>query len=232
MKKLSVIIPVYNEKETIEKLVSLVESVQITDAEKEIIIIDDKSTDGTRDILKKYQGKHKIIFKPKNAGKGAAVKIGFEAATGDILIIQDADLEYDPNEYRKLLKPILEGRADIVFGSRFISAEPHRVLYFWHYQGNRFLTFLSNVFSGLSLTDMEVCYKMFNRQAIDFIRGRLTSKRFGIEPELVALAAKSRLRVYEVGVSYYGRTYQEGKKITWRDGLAAVYHIIKYNLFR
>lgn len=232
MSKLSIIIPVYNEKETIEKIISLVENVQTTDMEKEIIVIDDKSIDGTREILKKYQGKHKIIFQSENRGKGAAVRVGFEAASGDILIIQDADLEYDPNEYQKLLKPILENRADIVFGSRFVGSEPHRVLYFWHYQGNRFLTFLSNAFSGLSLTDMETCYKMFNRQAIDFIKGRLTAKRFGIEPELVALSAKSRLRVYEVGVSYYGRTYQEGKKITWKDGLAAACHIIKYNLFK
>jgi len=232
MKKLSIIIPAYNEKETIGKLISLVENVQVMDVDKEIIVIDDKSTDGTRDILKKYQGKHKIIFQPKNMGKGAAVKAGFRKASGDILIIQDADLEYDPNEYQKLLKPILENRADIVFSSRFVGSAPHHVLYFWHYQGNRFLTFLSNMLSGFSLTDIEACYKIFNRQAINFIKGRLTSKRFGIEPELAALAAKSRLRVYEVGISYFGRTYLEGKKVTWKDGLAAVYHIIKYNLFR
>lgn len=232
MKKLSIIIPIYNEKETVEKLLNLVEQVDLSDIQKEIIVIDDKSTDGTKEILEKYRNRCRLIFQSENRGKGAAVRVGFQTASGDILIIQDADLEYDPNEYQKLLKPILENRADIVFGSRFVGSEPHRVLYFWHYQGNRFLTFLSNAFSGLSLTDMETCYKMFNRQAIDFIKGRLTAKRFGIEPELVALSAKSRLRVYEVGVSYYGRTYQEGKKITWKDGLAAVCHIIKYNLFK
>lgn len=232
MIKLSIIIPVYNEKETIEKLLDLVERVDLSDVQKEIVIIDDKSTDGTREILERYRDKCRLIFQPKNMGKGAAVKAGFQAASGDILIIQDADLEYDPNEYQKLLKPILENRADIVFGSRFVGSEPHRVLYFWHYQGNRFLTFLSNLLSGLSLTDMEACYKMFNRQAIDFIKGRLTAKRFGIEPELAALAAKSRLKVYEVGISYYGRTYQEGKKITWKDGLMAIYYVVKYNLFR
>lgn len=232
MNKLSIIIPAYNEEETIEKILYLIERVQIENIEKEIIIIDDNSTDRTKEILKKYQDKYKIIYQSENLGKGGAIKTGLKEATGDIVIIQDADLEYDPQEYIKVIQPILDDRADVVFGSRFRGSEAHRVLFFWHYLGNKFLTFLSNALSGLSLTDMETCYKAFNRKALDLIKDKITARRFGIEPELTALVAKNKLRIYEVGISYYGRTYHEGKKITWKDGLAAIYHIIKYNLFK
>lgn len=228
--KLSIIIPSYNEKNSISKLLKLVEAVDIGAIEKEIIVIDDGSTDGTRDILKNYSGKHKIILKENNEGKGAAVKTGFLKATGDMLIIQDADLEYDPNEYPELLKPIIDGHADVVFGSRFGNHKPHRILYFWHYVANRFLTNFSNMLTGFTLNDMETCYKAFSRRAIDIIKNKITAKRFGIEPELTALTARNNLNLFEVGISYYGRTYEEGKKIGWIDGLAAIWHIIKFNL--
>lgn len=232
MTKLSIIIPVYNEKNTIKRILSLVEQVDLKDIQKEIIIVDDKSTDGTRDILKELQDRYIIVFKDINEGKGSAIKQGFLKSSGDIIIIQDADLEYDPNEYIKVIEPILGGHADVVYGSRFIGSKPHRVLFFWHYQGNKFLTWFSNVMTNLNLTDMETCYKVFNRKALDSLKNKITAKRFGIEPELTALVAKNKLRIYEVGVSYYGRTYKEGKKINWKDGLAAIYHIIKFNLFR
>jgi glycosyltransferase involved in cell wall biosynthesis len=232
MTTLSIVIPVYNEKNTIKRLLNLVEQVELKDIQKEIIIVDDKSTDGTWEILEELKDRYTIVFKKENEGKGSAIKQGFLRASGDIILIQDADLEYDPNEYNRLIKPILDGQADVVYGSRFIGSEPHRVLFFWHYQGNRFLTHLSNMLSNLSLTDIETCYKVFNRQALDKIKDKITSKRFGIEPEITALIAKNRLRIYEIGISYYGRTYSEGKKITWRDGLAAVYHVIKFNLFK
>lgn len=230
MKKLSIVIPVYNEKDTLEEILKRVEAVALP-LEKEIIIVDDGSCDGTREILKILpRAKHQIIFQEKNSGKGAAVKRGFLAATGDIVLIQDADLEYDPQEYPLVIEPILNGQADAVFSSRFISSRPHRVLYFWHYLGNRLITTLSNIFTNLNLTDVESCYKAFSRPALEKIRNQIRSRRFGIEPELVALAAKNKLRVYEVGVSYFGRTYEEGKKINWRDGLAAIWHIIKFAL--
>ena len=232
MKILSIIIPVYNEKDTILKLLDEVEKVELPGIVKEFIIIDDGSTDGTRVILETCQEKYKIIFIDENEGKGAALKLGFKEARGDLLIIQDADLEYDPNEYSEVLKPILEDRADAVFSSRFIGSKPHRVLYFYHYLGNRTLTFFSNLLSGLNLSDMESGYKAFNRRAIDLIKNKITAKRFGIEPELVALAARHKLKIYEVGVSYHGRGYKEGKKVNWRDGLAAFWHIIKYNLLK
>jgi len=234
MKKLSVVIPVYNESKTIETILEKVERAPLPGLEKEIIIIDDGSTDGTREKLKaRDQGRYKLIFMEKNAGKGAALKNGFLAATGDYLIMQDADLEYDPDEYQEILAPILEGKADVVYGSRLSGQKPHRVLFFWHYAANKLLTTFSNLLTNLTLTDMETGYKAFNRKALDRIKNRLTAKRFGIEPEITALIAEGRdLRIYEVGISYYGRTYAEGKKINWLDGLAAAWHIIKYNLLR
>lgn len=232
MKKLSIIIPVYNEKETILQLIDLVSQVNLPEIEKEIIIIDDKSTDGTSEILESLKDKYRILFKNKNEGKGSALKEGFKLATGDMLIIQDADLEYDPNEYREILKPIMEDRADVVYGSRFISSKPHRVLYFWHSLGNKFLTTLSNMLTNLTFTDMETCYKAFNRRAIDFVKERISAKRFGIEPEITSLVSRGNFRIYEVGISYFGRTYAEGKKINWKDGVAAIWHIVKFNLLK
>ena len=230
MRKLSIIIPAYNEKNTIQELIKKVQAVFLPEIEKEIIAVDDGSTDNTRDLLKKISG-IKYIFHDKNLGKGGALKTGFQNATGDIILIQDADLEYNPNEYDRLIAPIVSGRADIVYGSRFVGNDPHRVLFIWHYLGNRFLTILSNIFTGLNLTDMETCYKVFCKEALDSFKDKLQSKKFGIEPELTARVAKGDWRIYEVGISYYGRTYEEGKKINWKDGLAAIWHIIRFNLF-
>jgi len=232
MIKLSIVIPVYNEKNTILELLKKVESVQLNDIQKEIIVVDDGSNDGTRDILNNFKDKYKIIYQEQNIGKGAAVRRGFKEATGDIILIQDADLEYEPEEYGKLIKPILEKRADVVFGSRFSATPSRRVLYFWHSLGNKFLTFLSNIFTDLTLSDMEVCYKVFTKEVIEKILPKLTSNRFGIEPELTAMVAKNKFRIYEVGITYHGRTYKEGKKINWKDGIAAIWYIIKFNLFR
>jgi len=230
MKVLSIIIPAYNEKETISDIIQKVRDVKLAEIEKEIIVVDDGSTDGTRGILKSISG-IKYIFHEKNQGKGGAIKTGFKNAKGDILLIQDADLEYDPNEYSRLLAPILSGHADVVYGSRFAGGDPHRVLYFFHYSGNRFLTILSNIFTGLNLSDMETCYKVFRREVVNSFKDKIKSRKFGIEPELTARVAKGKWRVYEVGVSYYGRTYEEGKKINWKDGLAAIWHIIRFNVF-
>ncbi|MGI6681310.1 MAG: glycosyltransferase family 2 protein [Bdellovibrionota bacterium] len=227
--KLSVIIPCYNEKTTIEEIVDAVKASPKKDLE--IIVVDDYSTDGTRDILKDVISKKvdKIIYHEKNMGKGAALRTGFKEATGDMVVVQDADLEYDPAEYPNLVEPIESGKADVVFGSRFMGGMPHRVLYFWHCLGNKFLTLCSNMFSDLNLTDMETCYKVFKREIIQNIE--IKENRFGFEPEITAKVAKTGCRIYEVGISYHGRTYEEGKKIGWKDGFRAIYCIIKYNLF-
>lgn len=232
MQKLSIVIPIFNEKNTILEIIKKVEAVQLP-LDKEIILVDDGSTDGTREILQNLNvEKYKIFYHEKNQGKGAAVRQGFSQADGDIIIIQDADLEYDPQDYAKLIKPIIDGKADVVYGSRLIGSEAHRVLYFWHYQGNRCLTFLSNMLSNLNLSDMETGYKVFSRAALAKISPRLVSDRFGIEPEITMLVGKNKLRIYEVGITYSGRTYEEGKKIGWRDGLAAIWHIIRFGARR
>ena len=231
MRKLSIVIAIYNEEKTLEEILKQIEAVNLQALTKEIVLVDDGSTDKTRDILKNLENKYRVIYHEKNRGKGAAIQTGFSHITGDFIIIQDADLEYDPNEYSRLLKPLMDGKADVVYGSRFIGSDSHRVLYFWHNLGNKFLTTLSNIFTDLNLTDMETCYKAFTKEAVAKILPRLTSNRFGIEPEITAQVAKNHLRIFEVGISYSGRTYTEGKKINWKDGLAAVWHIIKFNLF-
>jgi len=229
--KLSVVIPVYNEAATIESLLDRVRSVPV---DKELVVVDDCSTDGTRDRLAALQQRGdpdlRIVFHEVNRGKGAALRTGFGAATGDVVIIQDADLEYDPFEYPKLMQPIVDGRADVVYGSRFAGGESHRVLYFWHSLGNKFLTLLSNAFTNLNLTDMETCYKVFRRDVLQRIQ--LEEDRFGFEPEVTAKVARLGVRIYEVGISYAGRTYEEGKKIGWKDGVRAIWCIIKYNVLR
>ncbi len=230
--KLSIIIPAYNEAKTIEKLVLRVMSAPLPQGfSKEIILIDDCSTDETYNIAKRLASVHnfKILRHAHNHGKGASVRDGIRASSGDVLVIQDADLEYDPREYVALLEPIISNDAEVVFGSRFMGAQSHRVLYFWHYLGNKFLTLLSNIMTNLNLSDMETCYKMFTRKVADDIKGKIRSRRFGIEPEITALVKK--YSVYEIGISYRGRTYEEGKKIGWRDGFAAIWAIIRFNLF-
>jgi glycosyltransferase involved in cell wall biosynthesis len=226
--KISVVIPVYNEVSTIQEVLACVQAVPM---DKEIIIVDDGSTDGTREWLQDIdQSKNvTVLYNDRNQGKGAALRRGFAWATGDVVIIQDADLEYDPREYPTLLEPIVDGRADVVYGSRFL-AGPHRVLLFWHYVGNKFLTLLSNALSNVNLTDMETCYKAFRRQILkDGIT--LKSNRFGFEPEFTMKVAKKGLRIYEVPISYNGRSYAEGKKITWKDGLVAIFVILRYRFF-
>jgi glycosyltransferase involved in cell wall biosynthesis len=226
--KLSIVIPVYNERQTICHLVDLVRGVD-TGLEREILLVDDGSTDGTRDVLPELEARHgdvRVILHEKNQGKGAALHSGFAAATGDIVLIQDADLEYDPLDYPRLLAPILQGRADVVYGSRFLGAGAHRVLYYWHYLGNRFLTTLSNMTTNLNLSDMEVCYKVFRREILQALS--LREKRFGFEVEITAKVARSGAIIYEVPINYYGRSYAEGKKITWKDGFRAIWCILKY----
>ncbi|OGL47432.1 MAG: glycosyl transferase [Candidatus Schekmanbacteria bacterium RBG_16_38_10] len=227
--KLSVVIPVYNEAHTIRQIIKRVEDV---DLDKELIIVDDYSTDGTRDILKGLNGSSniRIIYHEENMGKGAALRTGFKHATGDIVVIQDADLEYNPQEYHKLIKPILDGRADVVYGSRFMTTEERRVLFFWHFMGNSFLTLLSNMLTNLNISDMETCYKVFKAEVIKNIN--IEEDRFGFEPEITAKIAKRKYRIYEVGISYSGRDYAEGKKIGWKDGVRALWCILKYNIIR
>ncbi|MCE9500752.1 MAG: glycosyltransferase family 2 protein [Leptospira sp.] len=229
--KLSIIIPCYNEKKTIQSILETVRKVPYKP--KEIIVVDDFSKDGTRDLLKGKVGKlaDKIVYHEYNQGKGAALRTGFQAATGDIVIVQDADLEYDPFEIPGVIDPIVKNKADVVFGSRFMGGRPHRVVYYWHSLGNLFLTTLSNMFTNINLTDMETCYKAFRSEVIKSID--IEEKRFGFEPEITAKISKIKdIRIYEVGISYYGRTYAEGKKIGWRDGFRALWCILKYNLFR
>ncbi len=227
--QLSVIVPCYNEKDTIQEIVGVVRRSPVDI--KEIVIVDDFSRDGTREVLKRMEADPlvRVIYHERNMGKGAALRTGFARATGEIVIVQDADLEYDPMEYPRLVKPIIDDKADVVFGSRFAGGEPHRVVYFWHRVGNGLLTMASNMFTNINLSDMECCYKVFRREVIQSVN--IEEDRFGFEPEIVAKVARMRVRCFEVGVSYYGRTYDEGKKIGWKDGVRAFYAIAKYNLF-
>ena len=227
---LSVVIPVYNERETLLEIIGRVLAVPL-DMDRELVLVDDCSTDGTVDLYprleQEFPGANIRVFKHKvNQGKGAALRSGYREAQGDIVVVQDADLEYNPNDYPKLLGPILDGRADVVYGSRFVGGDEHRVLYFWHTVGNRFLTLLSNMFTDLNLTDMETCYKVFRAEVLKGIT--IKSNRFGVEPEITAKVARGKWRIYEIGISYSGRTYEEGKKITWKDGLQAIFSIIRF----
>ncbi len=227
--KVSVVIPVFNERGTTEQIVNAVRAAPLENIE--IIVVDDASTDGTKEVLREKISSlvDRIIYQPRNCGKGAALRAGFAAASGDVILVQDADLEYNPADYPTLLEPIFSGKADAVFGSRFMGGRPHRVLYFWHMVGNRFLTLLSNMFTNLNLTDLETCYKAFRAPLLKNLD--LRENRFGFDPEVTAKLAKSRYRIYEVGISYSGRTYSEGKKVNWKDGFRAIYAILRYNLF-
>ena len=228
--KLSVIIPCYNEVNTILEIVTRVKAIDVNDLE--VIVVDDASNDGTRNVLEKDVRPlvTKIIYHEINMGKGAALRSGFKKATGDVIVIQDADLEYDPLNIANMLKPIEDGIADVVYGSRFLGGDVHRVLYFWHYVGNKMLTLLSNMFTNINLSDMETCYKMFRREIIQNIQ--IEENRFGFEPEITAKISRRNNRIYEIGISYFGRTYEEGKKIGWKDGFRAIYAIFKYNIWR
>jgi glycosyltransferase involved in cell wall biosynthesis len=226
--KLSIIMPVYNERATLRPVIERVLAVPL---EMELICVDDGSRDGSREILDELQNQHsnlRVFLQPKNMGKGAALRRGIEAATGDFVLIQDADLEYDPADYPSLLEPLIQGKADVVYGSRFLGSRPHRVLYFWHSVGNRLLTLLSNCLTNINLSDMETCYKVFRREIIQAIP--IEENRFGFEPEITVKVAKRRLRIYEVGISYWGRTYEEGKKIGWKDGFRALWCLLKYSI--
>lgn len=226
--KLSIVIPVYNEIDTIRLLV---ESVRAVEIHKEIILVDDFSSDGSREILSDLTDEStRVFYHQRNLGKGAALRTGFSKVTGDIVVIQDADLEYDPQQYLKLIQPIIDGKADVVYGSRFVTGDYRRVLYFWHMLGNTFLTLVSNMLTNLNLTDMETCYKVFRKEVLEKIT--IEENRFGFEPEITAKISKLDLRIYEIGISYAGRTYKDGKKIGWKDGLSALRCILKYNLFR
>ncbi len=233
---LSIVIPVYNEEKTISLILDLILELDLGAIGTELLIVNDCSTDATQTIVEAYMKAHKeasikLIKQEKNKGKGAAIRRGIEEATGEYLVIQDADLEYDPREFKELLEPILNGHADVVYGSRFMGSKPHRILFFWHSLGNNMLTFLSNMFNNLNITDMETCYKMFRSEVIKKVY--LRENRFGFEPEVTAKISRiPGIRIYEVGISYYGRTYEEGKKINWKDGFRAIYCILKYGLFQ
>lgn len=232
-KKLSIVIPCYNEKSTIQKIITEVMNVNLGKTQKEVIIVDDYSTDGTRSLLNNLQKKYpsiRVLLQDMNKGKGSALKRGFLSTTGDVVVVQDADLEYDPKDYPRLLYPIERGHADVVYGSRFIGGEPHRIIYYRNQVANKFLTTLSNVLTGLNLTDMETCYKMIRGDLARELAKKLVSRRFGFEPEITARIAKEKVRVYEIGISYYGRSKEEGKKIGYKDGLKAIWEIIRFNL--